>query len=346
LIDGADRDTLDEQEPQFALCFTTKRILSEPKIVKNSRIVIVGASDTGISFIEALLSIGYLYFTNIVLIAPGGLPHHHNKEKNNNLKASSTSYTPGELEKLMLETRVRVIDSRMIDIDRSDKHVILHDDRVIPYDTLILAMGIQDKTLNSKDFVTRGIEPVPKNFNRMHGLLSIDDPFLYQILAKEAGLISFLTNRKEPQNVVLYGRSLHIYTLIQGLVQRGLKYEQITLVIPKKECHAELSYDEEELMNQDLPIINPDAFEDEHIEAKIHKILESKGLRIVLNARVEEILEDQDHNLEAVLFKLLDIPDDEEEEDELEGIEEKTENEGSKISGQQQEDEAMDDEGS
>ena len=51
-------------------------MLSEPKIVKNSRIVVVGASDTGISFIEALLSISYLRFTNIMLIAPGGLTYH------------------------------------------------------------------------------------------------------------------------------------------------------------------------------------------------------------------------------------------------------------------------------
>jgi len=79
---------LDEIESPFALCFSTKRLLSEPKIVKNSRIVVVGASDTGISFIEALLSIGYLQFTNIVLIAPGGLPHHHVNEKRAiNLKA-------------------------------------------------------------------------------------------------------------------------------------------------------------------------------------------------------------------------------------------------------------------
>ena len=76
-INGKDRDPLDEVESSFALCFSTKRLLSEPKIVKNSRIVIVGASDTGISFIEALLSISYLQFNNITLIAPGGLPHHH-----------------------------------------------------------------------------------------------------------------------------------------------------------------------------------------------------------------------------------------------------------------------------
>lgn len=92
-VDGHERDYQDEVESGFALCFTTKRLLSEPKIIKNSRIVVVGASDTGISFIEALLSISYLQFTNIVLIAPGGLPHHHYDNKIHNLKAYSTSYT-------------------------------------------------------------------------------------------------------------------------------------------------------------------------------------------------------------------------------------------------------------
>jgi NADH dehydrogenase FAD-containing subunit len=42
----------------------------------------------------------------------------------------------------MLESRVRVINARMTDIDRSDKNVILNDETIIPYDTLILAMGI------------------------------------------------------------------------------------------------------------------------------------------------------------------------------------------------------------
>ena len=59
-IDGADRKADDETESPFALCFTTKRLLSEAKISKNSRIVVIGASDTGISFVEALLSINYL----------------------------------------------------------------------------------------------------------------------------------------------------------------------------------------------------------------------------------------------------------------------------------------------
>ena len=102
-MDGADRDPLDEEESAFSLSFITRRLLSEPKIVKNSRIVVVGGSDTGISFVEALLSISYLHFTNITLIQPGGLPHHHFNTRETNLKAQSTSYTTEELKRLMLE---------------------------------------------------------------------------------------------------------------------------------------------------------------------------------------------------------------------------------------------------
>lgn len=79
----------------------------------------------------------------------------------------------------MLETRVRVINARMTDIDRSDKNVILHDETIIPYDTLILSMGLQDKTLNCMGYVSRGIAPLPKEKKRVEGLLSIDDPYLY-----------------------------------------------------------------------------------------------------------------------------------------------------------------------
>ena len=191
-MDGAERDYLDEEEAPFALCFATRRLLSEPKIVKNSRIVVIGSSDTGISFIEALLSISYLRFTNIILISPGGLPHHNFQDQRDNLKAYSTSYTNEELKRLMLENRVQVINARMIDIERQEKKVILHDGSMVPYDTLILTMGLQDQTLNNLGYSTKGIVPTPEGKEVVEGLLSIDDPFLYQHLAKEGSLVKLL----------------------------------------------------------------------------------------------------------------------------------------------------------
>lgn len=47
----------------------------------NSRIVVVGASDTGLSFIESLLTIKDINFTNIILLAPGGLVTMHIKHE-------------------------------------------------------------------------------------------------------------------------------------------------------------------------------------------------------------------------------------------------------------------------
>ena len=181
-MDMGDRDPFDAEESAFALWFTTRRLLSEPKIVKNSRIVVVGASDTGVSFIEALLSVSYLRFTNIVLISPGGLPHHHFTNPHTNLKVYSTSYTNEELKLLILENRVKVINARKIDIDRSSKHIILHDGSIVPYDTLVLTMGIQEQTLNNIGNTSPGFALSQSGRDGkevIDGLLSIDDPFLY-----------------------------------------------------------------------------------------------------------------------------------------------------------------------
>ena len=136
-----------------------------------------------------------------------------------------------ELKKLMLESRVRVINARMVDIDRSDKNIILHDDSVIPYDTLILGMGIQDKTLNSLGYASRGIA-TPGKLLRADQILSIDDPHLYQHLRTGGTLINTLTDKKRVKNCVIYGRTLSTYCCIQGLIQRGVKPSQIILAIP------------------------------------------------------------------------------------------------------------------
>jgi hypothetical protein len=341
--DGHERDKLDEKSASFALCFTTKRLLSEPKILKNSRIVVVGASDTGISFIEALLSISYLNFSNITLISPGGLPHHHVPDKNGNLKAYSTSYTREELKKLMLESRVTVIDARMTDIDRSDKNIILHDGKVLPYDTLVLTMGIQDKTLNALGHVSWGISPLPKGSKRCKGLLSIDDPYLYEFLKKDSSLMNTLTDHRRQTNCVVYGRTLHTYVTIQGLINRGVKPSNIHLCIPQQENHV--NEDRNSTVDEDMPYIYPDAFEDDHsIEEKIQNMLTEMGVVITKETKLIEIITDKDKekqesgkganinlkgahyaddadqngSLECVVFKRMDIPDEEEEEEEME----------------------------
>jgi hypothetical protein len=64
---------MDQEESPFSLSMLTKKQLSAVKVSNNTRIVVVGASDTGVSFIESLLTIKDINFTNIILLAPGGL---------------------------------------------------------------------------------------------------------------------------------------------------------------------------------------------------------------------------------------------------------------------------------
>lgn len=348
-VDGSERKADDETESPFALCFTSKKLLSEPKIVKNSRIVVIGASDTGISFVEALLTITYLQFTNITLIAPGGLPHHHLPSKKTNLKTQSTSYTNEELQKLMLESRITVLDARMTDIDRNDKNVVLDDGKVVPYDTLVLTMGIQEKTLDSLKFASWGIKPVPADIKRCQGVLSIDDPHLYQTLSVDQPLMQKLTDRRRGTKCVVYGRTLNMYALIQGLLDRGVQAKNIIIAIPRRDMHC----NEDQTITNELDYIYPNAFEDEELENKMQAMLEAKGATIIKECKLTEIISDRasnneaqnqkssspslhqdvpqfvwddDCNLERIVLKRLDIPEEEEEEEEMD-IDEKSQSE-------------------
>lgn len=67
-------------------------MLVESRIANNNRIVIIGASDTGISFIKLLFSIRYLEFSYIYLVAPGGLLYHHIEKEIDNMKVSINNY--------------------------------------------------------------------------------------------------------------------------------------------------------------------------------------------------------------------------------------------------------------
>jgi len=126
------------------MAFTTKRLLSLNKISNNTRIVVVGASDTGISFIESLLSLKYINFTNITLLAPGGTQSIQVSKKNEQLKAQSTNYALSELKNLMLDSRVTVLNARMVNLDRDSKKIGLATRASISYDILVIAVGLID----------------------------------------------------------------------------------------------------------------------------------------------------------------------------------------------------------
>ena len=262
-LDGEERDDLDEKESDFCLVYLSKKMMSETRIANNNRIVIVGGSDTGISFIETLLSIKYLEFSYIYLVAPGGLLYHHIENEINNLKVSINNYQIKDLKKLLLEQRIKIINSKVIDIKPKQKYIQFEDFSIMNYDYLILTLGLQDhlwkdlklvcdKNLDEKFTDFRESQdkidnPNPKEIAANLAALSniqqslknsigdmiytIDDPKIYEKFAiSDKKVISL---RKNPKyEILLYGRNLNLICFIQGLIKRRVPPKKIKLVIP------------------------------------------------------------------------------------------------------------------
>jgi len=181
-------------------------------------------------------------------------------------------------------------------------------------------------------------------------VLSIDDPYIYKALHSDGTLMRALTDRRRTTNCVVYGRTLHTFCFIQGLLHRGVNPKNIILAIPEATSHIEDADNADPSMQGDLQVIYPEAFEDEQIATKITAMLEEKGVTILREHKLHQLITDKDRgekekrslkntnanlyggadsidsdggeeaagstNLEKVIFKKLNVDEDEEEEDE------------------------------
>ncbi|KAJ3061134.1 hypothetical protein HDU99_005656, partial [Rhizoclosmatium hyalinum] len=73
-VDGL-RDGISVSEDlPYNMQLISSALLYEPKLTINTKIVVVGGSDTGIAFLEKLVYTPHLYFSNITLISTAGVP--------------------------------------------------------------------------------------------------------------------------------------------------------------------------------------------------------------------------------------------------------------------------------
>ena len=59
----------------------------------------------------------------------------------------STNYTIEELKNLMLDARVSVLDAKMVKLEKKNKRIQLDKNAYLPYDILVVAVGLIDTTL-------------------------------------------------------------------------------------------------------------------------------------------------------------------------------------------------------
>lgn len=84
-----------------------------------------------------------------MLLSPGGIVTQHVKNQNDFLKACSTNYTLEEIKNLMLDARTTVVDSKMVKLDKKNKKILIDRNAYIPFDLLILSVGLIDTLLQN-----------------------------------------------------------------------------------------------------------------------------------------------------------------------------------------------------
>eukprot|EP00941_MAST-03F_sp_MAST-3F-sp1_P004015 g4015.t1 len=212
----------------FSLHLISQNLLSKPKVVNNTRIIVVGASDTGISTLESLLLLPHIEFTNLKLISPGGLPRgessvHAYGDNPNELLHGRSLYTSQELGQLGLGNKISVLPKKLVAIDRNAACVIVPSDDeesedMVPYDVLLLTTGLQDDT----------DAQIGYNVELPEGV-----HFLTHRITSEFAAPAIDKAAAEKSNVVVFGASLRALQAIECLLRKNIDSKHITWVYSK-----------------------------------------------------------------------------------------------------------------
>ncbi|XP_018650503.1 hypothetical protein Smp_146080 [Schistosoma mansoni] len=289
-IKAPEKRILEKFDSMPALFMTTAKLLMEPKEIINARIIIVGASTTGLAVLEKLVTCPYVRFTNLVLLSTNGLPG-DTLERINPLayKFLSTDYAyPVDyLSQLGFKVCVNVIHGKLTAIDRKFKRITISSEQKISYDYLIITTGLQyhvscpiSKLENlTKDETNNNL--ISMNFYYNHD----EDNNSY--------------NEKTVNKLfIVYGYTIDAYTCITGLLNAGIDGNRIIMIQPPEMKHY------------------PPAFNSSVIQRQIHKHMNKLKIRIgydfILDHWCNSNMESSSFDIETVTFnsdgKFLTIP--------------------------------------
>ncbi|TRY84482.1 hypothetical protein DNTS_035831 [Danionella cerebrum] len=246
-----------KQQASFALYHMNRKLTMEPKVTVNARIVVVGASDTSLAFLETLTFSPHLRFNNIVLISTHGLQDHSSEESTGFL---SSSYSPSAQDpsQRCLRSWISVVTGKMKAIERNDKHVELMDGTRVQYDYLMLCTGLQHQLPVLACTITdqRSVNAHRHTCTAPSNLFTLNDHHDCS-RAQQWILEHFLHTSGD---VVVYGNSIDVFTCVETLVRLKVRGHRIHLLHPPKddddsscfqdtavECAIRLALDEQEV---------------------------------------------------------------------------------------------------
>uniref|UniRef100_A0A673B1J1 Cilia and flagella associated protein 61 n=1 Tax=Sphaeramia orbicularis TaxID=375764 RepID=A0A673B1J1_9TELE len=220
-----------EDQPPFSLSLISRKLTMEPKVTVNVRIVVVGASDTGLSFLEVLSCFYFFYFYFF----------YH-------------GYSSRDLALVPLRSHISVITGKMVGLCRKSKRILVSNGKRVPYDFLVLCTGLQYQVPSPTGDVGQSVPnlqlqaqwthrtytgPIPSN------LFTLNDLHDCRIICWRMALFS--CSVLKGHNAVVYGSSVDVYTTVEALLSLGVRGSRIHLVLlpskPGVSCFSDPSVD-------------------------------------------------------------------------------------------------------
>ncbi|NWW04112.1 CFA61 protein, partial [Oreocharis arfaki] len=227
---SAPSEQVSKDQLNYSLNHTNRKLVLESKVCINTRIVVVGASDVGISFLETLIFWPRLKFNNLTLISIHGLPGKDpQSSKHRRFLINSHCFNDEDYAQMSLCSWVNVVVGKMTGINRTAKYVVVSKEKKVPYDYLVLCTGQSYQALAPTGADTSGVtskwpqrytEKVPSNHFTLNDAQDCSEAarWLEENLVSSRG------------NVIVYGNTIDIYTTVETLLSLGIDGSRIHLV--------------------------------------------------------------------------------------------------------------------
>nr|XP_009671407.1 PREDICTED: uncharacterized protein C20orf26 homolog [Struthio camelus australis] len=241
---NAPSEQVSKDQLSYALNYINRKLTLESKVSINTRIVVVGASNVGISFLETLIFCPHLKFNNLTLISIHGLPGKNPPgSKHGRFLINSHCFNDQDYAQMSLCSWVNVVVGKMTGINRAAKHVVVSKGKKVPYDHLVLCTGQQYQVpcptgadiskLPSNREVTRKCQQrytgkVPSNLF----ILCDDQDCLKALHWLQENIVN------SEGNVIVYGNTIDIYTTVETLLSLGINGSRIHLIQPPLSSHV------------------------------------------------------------------------------------------------------------
>ncbi|XP_064915525.1 cilia- and flagella-associated protein 61 isoform X1 [Columba livia] len=235
---GAPSEQVSRAQLSYSLNHINRKLLLESRAAINTRIVVVGASDVGISFLETLVFCPHLKFNNLTLISTHGLPGTDPlASKHRRFLINSHCFNDEDYAQMSLCSWVNVVVGKMTGINRAAKYVVVSKARRVPYDYLVLCTGQKyqvpsptgadiSKLPTNREVMSKWPQRYAGQVPCNHFTLNDEQDcsraarWLREHLAGSEG------------NVIVYGNTIDIYTTVEALLSLGIAGSRIHLVHP------------------------------------------------------------------------------------------------------------------